>query len=878
MKAPSGALAPQATPGAQVQVIQPGTGSPPSPQAQARLLHGLPAAANVLQVGGDAALAAAYRQRHPAARWQRIEPHGPRDAACAGFDLIVLDELHRLPDPLRLLRELAALAAPGTALIVGCPNAAHWSALQALVETDLSDDGRRFSPSSLYKLLLDAGWLPHLVGAVDAAAALSATHDAALAIADAAGVPRATAKRTLEMQHLVIEARRAFDTQPREAGPARFSVVVPTTRENQLRLNVVASPGLTEVAARIVTCREAANPQQALDETLPHCDTDWVLLCHQDVYFPSGFGEQLNALLASVPADQRRRTLIGFAGMAINASADGFAPAGFVIDRLHRFDHPASERALSIDELAIVVSRDSIHRIDPQIGWHLWATELCLASICTHQVFPRIVRLPLFHNSLNDYQLPQAFHRSAQYLAAKYPAFGPIHTLCGVIEAAPAEPAAVAVVPADAPERLAVRLDSVGTAIDTAMQSGDFDRALRHMVAGVHQHYRLPEVAHQALYYPELDRRVGQLADRLERLGPVPKKKGRPQGQLLIASELYALGGHTRVLEDISHELDKPTLLLTDLFTTYQQDPKQLDWVGERFKHTDLVVLPAGSYWEKCAMLRRFTAALNPETIVHFAHHQDPIPFVGTLRSGAPNQVFVHHADHNPSLGCTLRGLRHVDLSDGVRELCAAHLDGTTDSLPLYVEDLGVKAFADVHAADCSVASSGHPDKFARSGPVALASIVRATLTAVRGCHHHIGPLAADWVAEIRASLRAQAIDPDRFVHHGLVPSVWRCLKDLDAAFYVASAPLGGGRVAIEAQGCGLPVLYFENAAHTSLPANYPLYASRALKWTSPDELGRVLGAATAEHRALSTAARAHYDKNFSRAHFRTALKRIVRI
>jgi hypothetical protein len=795
-----------------------------------------------------------------------------------------------VPDPLRLLRDLARLVAPNGTLLVSSPNAAQWSALQRLIETDLTRTGEgtwgsntlhQFSASSLFKLLLDSGWMPHLASAVNASPSPAVTQDAAMAIADAAGVPRATAKRTLDMQHLIVEARRAFDTLPREPGAARFSVVVPTTRDNQLRLNVAASPGLAEVQARIVTCSAAADPAQALNEALPHCDSDWVLFCHQDIYFPSGFGEQLNALLAAIPAEQRDQTLIGFAGMAINASADGFAPAGFVIDRLHRFDHAASERALSIDELAIVVSRHSMHRIDPQIGWHLWATELCLASICTHQVFPRIVRLPLFHNSLNDHQLPQAFHRSAQYLAAKYPSFGPIHTLCGVIEPAPATAAAAgAAAPghtADAPVNLAVRLDAVGAAIDAAMQAGDFDRALQHMVAGVHQHYRLPEVAHHALYYPELDRRIEQLADRLERLGPVEKKKGRPHGHLLIATELYALGGHTRALEDMSHALGKPTLLLTDLFKTYQQDPQQLDWVGDRFKHVDLVVLPAGSYWEKCAMLRRFTAALNPEGIVHFAHHQDPLPYVATLRSGAPTQVFMHHGDHNPSLGCTLSGLRHVDLTDGVRALCATHLATEPALLPLHVEDLGVKAFDPVRGADCSVASSGHPAKFARTGPVALAQIVRATLTAVRGRHYHIGPLDADWVAEIGASLQAQGIDPQRFVHRGWMPSVWQCLKDLDAAFYVASAPLGGARVAIEAQGCGYPVLYFENQAHTSLPANHALYASRELKWTSPDELTAVLESATARHGALSQCARAHYDAQFSRDRFRAALEQILR-
>ena len=877
--------------GVHVEVMQPESGDPLSKQARGRLLDSLPAAAYVVQIGRDRELAEAYRQRLPTAQWRRFDPHAQREDLQGPCDLIVVsDGLQNLPNPLRLLRDLTKIATPEATLFVSSPNAAQWSALQRLIETDLTNAGegawgsdalQQFSPSSLFKLLLDAGWMPHLVGALHAGPSPAPTLDAAMAIADATDVPRATAKRTLDMQHLIIEARRSFDTLPREAGAPRFTVVVPTTRDSQLRLNVMASPGLAEVQARIVACKAAANPAQALNEALPHCDTDWVLFCHQDVYFPSGFGEQLNALLATIPVEQRDRTLIGFAGMAINASADGFAQAGFVIDRLHRFDQPASERALSIDELAIVVSRGSIHRIDPDIGWHLWATELCLASICTHQVFPRIVRLPLFHNSLNDHQLPPAFHRSAQYLAAKYPSFGPIHTLCGVIEPAPAtapaprSPAATHLA-ADAPKNLAVRLDTVCAAIDATMQAGHFDRALEHMVSGVHQHYRLPEVAHQALYYPELDRRIEKLADCLESLGAVARKKARPHGQLLIATELYALGGHTRALEDMSHELRKPTLLLTDLFRTYQQDPQQLDWVGERFEHVDLIVLPPGSYWEKCDMLRRFTAALNPECIVHFAHHQDPIPFVATLRSAAPIQVFVHHADHNPSLGCTVSGLRHVDLSEGVRDLCATHLATAPAALPLYVEDLGAKAFGAVRGVDCSVVSSGHPAKFTRTGPVALAQIVQATLSTVRGRHYHIGPLDADWVTEIGASLQGQGIDPQRFVHLGWVPSVWQCLKELDAAFYVGSAPLGGGRVAIEAQGCGYPVLYFENRTHTALPANHPLYADRELKWTSTEELMAVLESATTEHAGLSKAARAHYDARFSREQFRAALRRIV--
>ena len=406
----------------------------------AALLSLLPAAARVLQIGSaDPALARGYAEKHPDGQW-----HSGGDTPPGGFDLIVLcDGWLQMGEPPALLLALHARCAPHGQLFIDTQNHAQFAMLQRWLEADLTDadDGplaqtqlRYASPASLYKLLLDTGWAPTLAAETAAPAANPGFAAAAVALAESVGVPAATARRQLGTGHLIVQAQRCFDTPTAAAEPARFSVVVPTTRETQLRLNVEHSPGLREVDARIVSYRRAQSPAEALEASLQHINTDWVLLCHQDVYFPVGFGQRLNELLAGIAREEAPRTLIGFAGMGVNAQTQGYEAAGFVIDRRHRFDHPASEAAVSIDELALVVSRDTLHHIDPAFGWHLWATDLCLNAICTHKVFPRIVRLPLFHNSSNDHQLPAAFYASAERLAAKYPSFGPIATLCGTID------------------------------------------------------------------------------------------------------------------------------------------------------------------------------------------------------------------------------------------------------------------------------------------------------------------------------------------------------------------------------------------------------------------------------------------------------------
>ncbi len=868
--------------------LGPGHALPSAPiELDEALLAALPAARRVLEIGATGhALRQAHVSLHPGCRWfDSVEGTEP-------FDLIVVsDGLQRLADPLLLLRDLAACATPDAALVLSVDNSARFATLEQLLEADFSesDDGpfapgslRHFSPASAYKLLMDAGWMPTLAGQRNAPPPRDTVRTGLHALADALGVPRATAERSLRLQRLVIEARLSFGRVAPAPQPALFTVVVPTTREQQLRLNIEASPGLREVDAQVIAYRGAADPAEALAAGAAHAESEWLLFCHQDVYFPSGFGQRLNELLAAVPADERRRTLIGFAGMAVNATRDGVAPAGFVIDRLSRFDQRASSEALSIDELAIVVARDSVHRIDPRLGWHLWATDLCLEAITQHQVFARIVRLPLFHNSLNDHVLPASFHASAAVLADKHAAaFGPIPTLCGTIDAkflgrsAAVTPvvAAAATVPADDSPNLV--LDPVTQEVDAFIAAGQHDAALTAIYQGVHRSYLQPGVKHRKLYYPAFDRQVSQLAEVLGR-EPGTMRRGAPGVPLIIATELYDLGGHSRVLEEISHEMHQPVLVLTDLFRTYHRDPAQLDKLRQRFAHTQLVGLPDAPLWEKCRMLRELVLRLAPRCTLYVGHHQDPIPFVATLAQPGPRRLFLHHGDHNPSLGNTIPGLTHVDFTTSLHETCTAHLDAPPVRLPLFVADQGRKVFDPVRGRAYSVATSGHPAKFARRGAQALQDIVATALGTIEGRFFHIGPLDEGWAGEIRAHLSAQGIAPERFVTVGLVPSVWQALKGLDAAVYIGSAPVSGGRAGIEAQGCGYPVLCFRGFEPGSLLADYSSYADPVLGWADLGELATRLAEVGDRHVELSAGARRFYEAEFSRTRFRRVLKGLL--
>lgn len=433
-----------------------------------KLLGAIPAnARRVLELGcANGRLGEAFKRNHIDAHWTGVdispEPlahaatvldqviladlQAPDDAVLGGgYDTIVIgDLLEHLREPRGLLEVVHRLSAADARLVCCVPNMAHLSVLERLLAGDLSYDAaglldathlRFMTPASTFKVLLDAGWLPHLTDHFAVGHQNTAFVQAVLAAAGSLGIPSQTAARNVFLYQMVLDCTKA-PAPPRSTGAQPFSVVVAVNNPTQLALNVTRSPGLIEVEAPVIAIEHATSAADAFARGCERAATEWIVFCHQDVYFPSGSGRALASTLAATGLGGANGQLIGFAGIAGQAGGQ-MAHAGLVIDRLSRFDHPDSWGAVSIDEFAVALTRQSRHHIDPALGWHLWATDLCLAASSKDPpCAARIARVPLFHNSYNDGVLPPAFHESARRLIAKYPSFPRIPTLCGTIEAA----------------------------------------------------------------------------------------------------------------------------------------------------------------------------------------------------------------------------------------------------------------------------------------------------------------------------------------------------------------------------------------------------------------------------------------------------------
>lgn len=366
------------------------------------------------------------------------------------FDLIILgDVLEHLPKPDSVLKGLLTISTPTTEMRVCVPNMCHISVIERLLTGDFGYDEmgildnthlQFYSPSSVAKQLLDTGWLPNLIGTYEGILPNSPHISNIINAASLLGIAEEKSISNLSTVQVVFAAKPykqnfTLNTSVREG----LSVIVPVNREWQFQMNALRSPGLREIKAEIIPIYEASSAAKAYELGSAQASHPWRLFMHQDVYIPSGCGHIILEKLAEL--NKNMLTPAGFIGLEkedYKQNESGEASIkGIVLDRIYHnslLENLPSSRAISLDELGIFLHKDSIYKIDHALGWHLWATDLCLQA-WEHNDEPcsTIFCLPLFHNSSNLFRLPNEWHSSADILKKKWPHRLPIKTLCGTI-------------------------------------------------------------------------------------------------------------------------------------------------------------------------------------------------------------------------------------------------------------------------------------------------------------------------------------------------------------------------------------------------------------------------------------------------------------
>ena len=223
------------------------------------------------------------------------------------------------------------------------------------------------------------------------------------------------------------------------AAPARLSFVVCLADDATLKANLLASPCLGPGSPHeVIAVRNAPSAAAGLSLGLARARHELVVCVHQDVVLPSGWDRLV--------VDQYRRAeqqcgsigVAGVYGVGEVREAPGqplaVARIGRVVDRGRWLDEgpelPA--RAATLDELLLVIRRDTPLRFDPALGFHLYGADLCLQA--GERGLAVVVLGALCHHNSRSVRLPESFLASAETFARKWDHRLPIATPCAVFD------------------------------------------------------------------------------------------------------------------------------------------------------------------------------------------------------------------------------------------------------------------------------------------------------------------------------------------------------------------------------------------------------------------------------------------------------------
>jgi hypothetical protein len=200
----------------------------------------------------------------------------------------------------------------------------------------------------------------------------------------------------------------------------------------QLEANLLSSPCLRAPSPhQVLLFRDRATAADGLNAGIAQAVNELVVLVHQDVYLPEGWPARLVEQWQQAVGRGGAVGVAGVFGLTSELAERGHR--GRVVDREHLLtsDAPLPADVDVIDELVMVLPRETSLRFDPALAWHLYGLDLCLSARDAGQ---RVVVLDAlcFHNSQTE-EPPPEYQLSEDLIARKWPERLPIKALCSVI-------------------------------------------------------------------------------------------------------------------------------------------------------------------------------------------------------------------------------------------------------------------------------------------------------------------------------------------------------------------------------------------------------------------------------------------------------------
>ncbi|PRB10233.1 hypothetical protein CQ042_18080 [Microbacterium sp. MYb62] len=216
-------------------------------------------------------------------------------------------------------------------------------------------------------------------------------------------------------------------------GSPRLAVSAAVSDDHILTTCLAASPDIESGAFELQTYRDYPSAAIALNDALESAKTEWVVLAHQDVYFPARALTRLEEMLDGLSEDV---AVVGVIGRTPLGETVGEAWSSGM-SKIVGVPLSEASDAITLDEVVIIVRRASGVRFDPALpGFHLYATDIALTA---DEAGKRVAVVPLtvVHHSRPVISLGSDYAAAYRFLQRKWSARLPVLTMMGDIRRFP---------------------------------------------------------------------------------------------------------------------------------------------------------------------------------------------------------------------------------------------------------------------------------------------------------------------------------------------------------------------------------------------------------------------------------------------------------
>ncbi len=347
----------------------------------------------------------------------------------------------------------------------------------------------------------------------------------------------------------------------------------------------------------------------------------------------------------------------------------------------------------------------------------------------------------------------------------------------------------------------------------------------------------------------------------------IGQKFNEPSGELVVATQIYADGGHTALVGDLVSACPAGTVRLCLPNPPVNEDavpPGALERTGLAYEN--LIRIPGDSPTERiCSALE--ACLVHPPARIHLIHHMhdvEAVVFAEALARITDAGIYMfHHADYLPTVGLYCKRARLIELTERTAAFTRYGLGLSNHYLPLTCKDPGVVRKTFLRNGPVTTGMAVTAAKLFVQGLCGYdyVSVIAWLLKHTSGTHFHIGDLPPAKLAAIRAELKAAGVSADRFQAVGTCASVPLMMAERGVDVMLNSFPLAGARTSVECMASGVPMLWHGQYSGNNMRRSRMAYPG-ALNWFHPDDLVKTILHVDADWcLKQGTMARSHWER-----------------